>query len=290
MDKKQTEGRTIYVTATPIGNLGDMTQRSLEILRDVDFVLCEDTRRSGLLLEHFGIRKKLVSYFAHNEAVRTDQFLPRLLDGESAAIITDAGTPGISDPGARIVDACLEAGIRVCPVPGASAVVSAVSAAGFYQYTSFEFVAFFPRKPSERIALFKSFADRKTLLVGYESPQRIESLLADLESVVGAQRRICMCRELTKKFETIQRTTIGQLRSALAESPVKGEICLVIEGAEDVETEDENTLPESAQKLAELLISHHMSAKDVRDIVSEYCGVRPKAVYRFVLEQNTENT
>ena len=133
MEQQGAEKQTLYVVATPIGNIGDMSSRALEILRTVDFILCEDTRHSGLLLERFGIKNKLVSYFAHNEALRVDQILPRLCNGESAAVISDAGTPGISDPGARIVDACHAAGIRVSPIPGPSAVASAISAAGFYQ-------------------------------------------------------------------------------------------------------------------------------------------------------------
>ena len=283
MESNGIEPGTLYIVATPIGNLGDMTERALYVLSHVDLVLCEDTRHSGQLLEHFGIRGRLLSYFAHNEALRTDQILPKLREGGSAAVITDAGTPGISDPGARLVDASIEAGVRVCPVPGASAVVSAVSASGFYRETGFEFVAFFPRKTSERQALFRRCCDRPVLLVGYESPQRIESLLADLESVVGAGRRVCMCRELTKKFETIVRDTVGGLRLRLRETPARGEICLVIEGADAVRDAGEG-LSVEARKLADILVSRGLGARDVRDIVSEVYGCRPRLVYQYVLE------
>ncbi|MBR4986247.1 MAG: 16S rRNA (cytidine(1402)-2'-O)-methyltransferase [Proteobacteria bacterium] len=275
------EARTLYIVATPIGNLGDMSQRALDVLSQVDFVLCEDTRHSGILLEHFGIRKRVVSYFAHNEALRTDQFMPKLLDGESAALITDAGTPGISDPGSRLVDACLEAGVRVCPIPGACAVPTAVSACGFYLFTGFEFVAFFPRKSSERRELFEAFVHRDTLLVGYESPQRIASLLEDLVAVAGPDRRVCLCRELTKKFESIERMTACQLLDKYREEQPKGELCLIVEG--EVAAEQATGLSDDAKRLIALLKARNISARDIRDIVSEYCGVRAKDVYQAVI-------
>ena len=276
--------RTLYVIATPIGNLGDISARALEILSGVDFILSEDTRRSGMLLEHFGIHGHLVSYFAHNEALRTDQFLPRLLDGQNAAVITDAGTPGISDPGSRLVDACLEAGIRVCPIPGACAAVAAVSASGFYQFTGFEFVAFFPRKSTERKALFEKTLSRDTLLVGYESPQRIVSLLEDLVQFAGPDRRVCLCRELTKIFETIDRTTAGALLNKLKETPCKGELCLVIEGTEpQAESTDAGLTPEDL-RLIGILKAHGLSARDIRDIVSEYSGAKARDVYQECLK------
>lgn len=274
---------TLYIVATPIGNLGDMTQRAIEVLNSVDFILCEDTRHSGILLERFGIRKRLVSYFAHNEALRTDQFMPRLEEGQNAALITDAGTPGISDPGSRLVDACLEAGITVCPLPGACAVPVAISASGFYRFTGFEFVAFFPRKSSERRELFEKFAERDTLLVGYESPQRIVSLLEDLVAVVGEDRRVCLCRELTKKFESIERMKAGEMLAKWRETTCKGELCLVIEGAEIAESSAEEGLPTEAMRLIQLMKAQNISARDIRDVVSAYFDVKPKAVYQYVI-------
>ena len=276
------EPGTLYIIATPIGNLSDMTTRAVEVLQQIDIILCEDTRHSSILLDHFQIHKKLVSYFAHNEALRTEQFLPLLLEGGSAALITDAGTPGISDPGSRLVDACLNAGIHVSPLPGASAVTTAVSASGFYEFTKFEFVAFFPRKSSERKDFFESRIHRDALLVGYESPQRIESLLEDLMAVAGSDRRICLCRELTKKFETITRASIGEILNTIRNDPVKGELCLVIEG----ELPSEKVVSELSQddiKLALLLKKHGLSAKDIKDIVSEFSGVKPKLVYQYLI-------
>lgn len=278
---------TLYLIATPIGNLSDISQRAIDILEQVDFILCEDTRHSGILLDHYGIHKRVVSYFAHNEALRTDQFLPDLQGGQSAALITDAGTPGISDPGSRLVDACHEAGITVCPVPGACAAATAVSAGGFYEFTGFEFVAFFPRKSSERQDLFKLFAHCNRLLVGYESPQRIVSLLDDLIAVLGPERRVCLCRELTKKFETITRTTAQRLRDMLTETPCKGELCLVIEGSL-AEEADAREITEDAMRLIDLLRARGMSAKDIRDIVSAYTGIQARAIYQYVLSLDKE--
>lgn len=286
INERVTEPKTLYVVATPIGNLGDMTQRSIEILQSVDFILCEDTRHSGILLEHFGIRKRVSSYFAHNEALRTDQFMPKLLDGESAALITDAGTPGVSDPGARLVDACLEAGVKVCPVPGCCAVPTAISASGFHEFTGFEFVAFFPRKKSERQDLFRACAFRNALLVGYESPQRIVSLLDDLIEIVGRERRVCLCRELTKKFETIERSTAGELRDRLDADGCRGELCLVIEGVIPQKQEQkEEGLSEEAKRLADLMLERGISARDIRDVVSEYTGAKNRDVYQYVINK-----
>ena len=274
---------TLYVVATPIGNLGDMTLRAIEVLRGVDFILCEDTRHSGILLEHFQVHKKLVSYFAHNESLRTDQFLPRLLGGESAALITDAGTPAISDPGSRLVDACLSSGVAVRPIPGATAVTSAVSVSGFYEFTGFEFVAFFPRKSAERKALFEGFARQNHLLVGYESPQRISSLLEDLVAVLGAERRVCLCRELTKKFESVLRMPAGELLDLVCENAPKGELCLVIEGALVEETPQAEGLPEDAVRLMAILRAQGLSTRDIRDVVARYFGLPPKLVYQYAL-------
>lgn len=273
---------TLYLVGTPIGNLRDISQRALEVLGGVDFLLCEDTRHSAILLDRYGIRQRLVSYFAHNEAMRTEAFVPQLAGGASAALITDAGMPGISDPGSRIVDACLEAGVRVCPVPGASACVAAVASSGFYAFAGFEFVAFFPRQSEARRALFSSFAGAARLLVGYESPQRVASLLEDLVAVLGADRRVCLCRELTKKFETVERMAAGALLAQMREDPPRGELCLVVEGAPDVVDQAEDLSPE-ARSLAQMLFARGMHARDIRDVVSSHCGVRGNLVYRFVL-------
>jgi len=285
MSEQTITGSTLYVVATPIGNLEDISPRALSVLSGVDFILCEDTRHSSILLDHYQIRKKLVSYFAHNEALRTDQFLPALLEGQSAAIITDAGSPGVSDPGSRIVAACHEAGIRVCPIPGCSAVVTAISAAGFYESPSFRFITFFPRKQSERVEVFERIKTDPAVLVGYESPQRIESLLEDAVSVLGADWRVCLCRELTKRFEEVTRTTLGALLERVQGEPVKGEICLLLEGG-TAPTRATNELSDDAIRMIETLQAQNISSRDIRDVVSKYFDLKPKTVYQYILEHS----
>jgi len=273
---------TLYIVATPIGNLDDISKRALDVLHHVDFVLCEDTRHSSVLLDRFQIRKRLVSYFSHNEALRTDQIIPSLLGGQSAALITDAGTPGISDPGARLVDACHKACVRVCPIPGACAAAAALSACGFHDYATYRFIAFFPRKASERIALFESFRDDPTLMVGYESPQRIVSLLEDLVAILGPERRVCLARELTKKYETIARTSAQALLEQVRTTPCKGELCLIIEGKAKVMLP--TTISDDTRRMIACLKAKDISSRDIRDIVSEYFGIKTKTVYQYLLE------
>lgn len=283
MSEPSITGSTLYVVATPIGNLEDISPRALGVLSGVDFILCEDTRHSSILLDHYQIKKRLVSYYAHNEALRTDQFIPALLEGQSAAIITDAGSPGVSDPGSRIVAACHEAGIRVCPLPGCSAVVAAISAAGFYGSPSFRFITFFPRKQSERVEVFERVKTEPDVLVGYESPQRIESLIEDAVRVLGPDWRVCLCRELTKRFEEIARSTLGELLARLKAEPIKGEICLVLEGG-TAPTRASHELGEDAMRLIETMKAQGVSSRDIRDIVSKHFELKPKVVYQYILD------
>lgn len=283
MSEQSLSEGTLYIVATPIGNLEDISRRALQVLSDVDFILCEDTRHSAVLLDRYQIRKKLVSYFAHNEALRTDQFLPQLQAGQCAAIITDAGTPGISDPGSRIAHACHEAGVRVCPVPGASAVVTALSAAGFYEAPSFRFITFFPRKQSERYAVFERIKTDPDVLIGYESPQRVASLMEDAVTILGAEWRICFCRELTKKFEEITRTTTGALLERLKQEPCRGELCILFEGG-SLPEKASNTLGTDAERMIGLLREKGMSSRDIRDVVAQYFDLKPKLVYQYLLD------
>lgn len=287
MSEQTVSGATLYVVATPIGNLEDISSRALHILSNVDFILCEDTRHSSILLDRYQIRKKLVSYFAHNEALRTDQFLPQLQAGQSAAVITDAGTPGISDPGSRIADACHEAGLRVCPVPGPSAVVTALSAAGFYKTPSFRFMTFFPRKQSERYEIFERQKTDPDVLVGYESPQRVTSLFEDAVAILGADWRVCLCRELTKKFEEITRATTGELLARLRNEPCRGELCILFEGGKPPE-KTTDALGKDAERMIALLKTKGLSARDIRDVVAQYFNLKPKLVYRYLLEMMPE--
>lgn len=219
---------TLYLVATPIGNLGDMTARGLEVLRQVSFVACEDTRHSRVLLEHYGIARETVSLPAFAEGQRAGRILERVEAGEDCALVTDAGSPGISDPGERLVAEALERGLRVVPVPGPTALVAALSASGL-PTGRFHFLGFLPRKGPERRALLEEVAPLGATLLLYESPRRVGETLADLLEVLG-ERRACVARELTKVHEELVRGQLSELAARYAAEQVRGEVVLVVEG------------------------------------------------------------
>ncbi|MCU0772064.1 MAG: 16S rRNA (cytidine(1402)-2'-O)-methyltransferase [Verrucomicrobia bacterium] len=221
---------TLYLVATPIGNLEDITLRALRVLRECDVVAAEDTRRTGQLLKHFEIRKPLLSYFQFNEARRSEEILDRLGRGEKVALVTDAGTPGISDPGERVVRAALAAGWRVEPVPGACALVAALTASGL-STDEFHFVGFLPHKSGQRRKQLELLAAVDGTLVFYESPYRIEKLLGELAEVFPA-RTVVLARELTKKFEEFLRGTPAELQAVIEQRALKGEFVVMV-GGED---------------------------------------------------------
>jgi 16S rRNA (cytidine1402-2'-O)-methyltransferase len=219
---------TLYVVATPIGNLEDVTLRALRVLKEVDLVACEDTRRTRGLLAHIGVHAPLTSYFEGNKLAKGEVLLRALRDGRSVALVTDAGTPGISDPGFLLVRAAREAGIRVVPVPGPSAVIAALSAAGV-PADRFVFEGFLPVKPGRRLRRLHALHELETTVVCYESPHRI---LASLEAVgqVFGDIEIVIARELTKQFEEIVRGTAAELSAHFARGAARGEFTLVIPG------------------------------------------------------------
>jgi 16S rRNA (cytidine1402-2'-O)-methyltransferase len=221
---------TLYLVATPIGNLEDITLRALRVLRECDVVAAEDTRRTGQLLKHFGISKPLLSYFQFNEARRSEEILDRLHRGEKVALVTDAGSPGISDPGERVVRAARAVGFRVEPVPGACALVAALTASGL-PTDEFHFIGFLPHKSGQRrkqLEALKAFAGT---LVLYESPYRVEKLLGELHDVFP-DRVVVLARELTKKFEEFLRGTPAQLLELTRQRSLKGEFVVLV-GAEN---------------------------------------------------------
>jgi len=217
---------TLYVVATPIGNLEDITLRALRVLKEVGLVACEDTRRTRTLLTHFGIHVPVTSYFEHNKLAKGPAILKTLREGRSVALVTDAGTPGISDPGFLLVREARAAGIPVVPVPGPSAVVTALSAAGI-PANSFVFDGFLPVKPGKRIHRLEALRDLEMTIVCYESPHRILATLEAVAQVFG-EVEIVAARELTKQFEEIVRGTPGALREGFAAGAVRGEFTLVI--------------------------------------------------------------
>ena len=219
----------LYVVATPIGNLGDITLRALEILKVVDVIAAEDTRHSGMLLKHFGIKKPLVSFHEHNEAMRTAQLLERLVAGENLALVTDAGTPGLSDPGTRLIRACIRRDLPFTVVPGPSSILTALVGSGFAT-EKFFFGGFLPTKSGGRERELRAAATRHETTIFFESPYRLtKTLTAAIDLLQG--RQLCVARELTKKFEEFRRGTATDLLAHYQAHPPKGEIVLLIQGA-----------------------------------------------------------
>ena len=216
----------LYVVATPIGNLGDMTFRALEVLKSVDLIAAEDTRHSGMLLKHFEIKKPLVSYHEHNEAMRTAQLVERLAADENVALITDAGTPALSDPGARLIRACIERGLPLTIIPGPSSILAALVGSGF-STERFYFGGFLPVKSGQRERELRATAERGETTVFFESPYRLTKTLAACTGIMP-DRQLCVARELTKKFEEFRHGTAGELLAHYEAHPPKGEIVLVI--------------------------------------------------------------
>ena len=223
----------LYVVATPIGNLGDFSPRAIETLETVDFIAAEDTRVGAKLLNKFEIKKPQVSYFEHNRRTKGDYILSRLLEGESCAIITDAGTPAISDPGVDLVDLCAQNGVEVVAVPGCSAVVAALSISGM-ACGRFTFEGFLPVPKKERRAHLEEVKTEKRTMVFYEAPHKLQRTLQDMLECWG-DRKIALCREITKLHEECFRTTISEAIAHYEEHPPRGEFVLVIEGCTEVE-------------------------------------------------------
>ena len=216
----------LYVVATPIGNLGDITLRALEVLKDVSLVAAEDTRYSGILLKHYKIDKRLISYHEHNEAMRTAQLVERLAAGENIALITDAGTPGLSDPGARLIRECIKRELPFTVIPGPSSILTALVGSGF-STEKFFFSGFLPVKSGQRERELRDAAAREQTTIFFESPYRLTKALKACIDIMQ-DRQLCVARELTKKFEEFRRGTATELLAHYEARPPKGEIALVI--------------------------------------------------------------
>ena len=269
----------LYLVATPIGNLEDITLRALRVLRQADLIACEDTRQTRKLLDHYGISRPLVSYHEHNERRRAKELLARLETGASVALVSDAGTPLISDPGYRLVEAARDAGIAVVPVPGPSAVVAALTASGLPADT-FHFAGFLPARRSERLRTLASLRNEPATLVFYEAPHRILDTLADVEETFGP-RRMVLARELTKIHEEFLRGTAAQIRQVLSERPsIRGEITLVVEGAPS----QTPTPAGEAELLAAVLERQRqgLSRMEAIKAVARECGLPKRTPYQLV--------
>jgi len=272
---------TLFVVSTPIGNLGDLSPRAEETLRSVSRILAEDTRRSRILAERAGSSARLVSLHEHNERERTRTVLGWLADGESLALVSDAGTPMVSDPGAKLVDAVLEAGHRVVPIPGPSAVISALVASGLPS-DRFLFLGFPDRKGPGRRDLLERVAGAKETVVLFESPQRVVALLGDLARACGPQRSAAVARELTKVHEEVRRGTLEQVAAYYEANPPKGEITLVVAPANDVEPGEDRE--ELARSLAEELLGQGLKPSEAAKEVAARLDLARNEAYRIVHE------
>jgi|SRR5262249_25742378 16S rRNA (cytidine1402-2'-O)-methyltransferase len=216
----------LYVVATPIGNLGDITLRALDLMKSADLIAAEDTRHSGILLKHFGIKKPVISYHEHNEARRTPELVEHLTRGENVALITDAGTPGLSDPGLRLIRECIQRKLPFTIIPGPSSILTALLGSGF-STEKFSFRGFLPVKSGQRERELRAAAGREETTIFFESPYRLIKTLAACVNVMP-DRQLCVARELTKKFEEFRRGTASELLTHYEVHPPKGEIALVI--------------------------------------------------------------
>ena len=272
---------TLYVVATPIGNLGDITLRAIETLKMVDAIAAEDTRHSSGLLSHFGISKKLIAVHEHNEQQSAEKLLAQLKNGENIALVTDAGTPGISDPGAIVVKMVREAGIKVVPIPGVSAVIAALSASGITQ-NGFYFHGFLPASGAARRKVLEILKAQTVTLVLYEAPHRIVECVEDLAKVLGGERQLTFARELTKTFETIYTCPTSRASAWLQAdaNQQRGEFVLLVEAAPIVELQE---ISIDAQRVLKCLLAE-LPLKQAVALATEITQLKKNDLYEFALK------
>lgn len=269
---------TLYIVATPIGNLTDITAHAIDCLKTADIIACEDTRTSGKLLNHFNITTKTIAYHDHNADTQTAKLIDILQSGKNIALISDAGTPLISDPGFRIVKACHENGIKVSPVAGACAGIMALSVAGLPS-DKFYFYGFLPAKTAGRQSELSAIKEMTATLIFYEAPHRIVDCVADMIAVLGGEREITFCREISKTFETIYHTTLGELLDFIKadNNQQKGEMVLVVAGA----NKNDDDVAKHDDLLKRLL--EDLSVKKASQLASDITGVKKNALYERAL-------
>ncbi|MBU1093753.1 MAG: 16S rRNA (cytidine(1402)-2'-O)-methyltransferase [Firmicutes bacterium] len=250
---------TLFVVSTPIGNLGDISYRAVEILSEVDVILAEDTRTSSVLLHHYQIKKQMMSYHEFNKDEKESQIIGLLNEGKNIALISDAGTPGINDPGYEIIKKVIESGFYVVSIPGASAILAAIVTSGLI-IQPFTFLGFLPRKQAEMKKVLNDYINRKETLVIYESPLRVAKTLGILFSTLG-QRNIALARELTKAFETIIRTTLSEAQEM--EHNTKGEYVIIVEGNNNIEIHFDETITKHVERLVQSGLAEKEAMKQV---------------------------
>lgn len=275
----------LYLVGTPIGNLGDFSPRAIQTLKEADFIAAEDTRVTLKLLNHFSVKKPMVSYFEHNRRERGEQIVARMLAGESCAMVTDAGMPAVSDPGEDLVALCHERGIRVCAVPGPAAFVTALALSGLPagRFTFEGFLSVNKRSRKEHLA---SLAGEARTMIFYEAPHKLPATLRDLYAALG-DRRIAIVREITKVHEEVLRTTLGQAAGAYADGGLRGEIVLVIEGAEA--PAQDAVLLEDAVEIARGRMAAGQSASDAARQTARETGLKKGDLYKALLVPPVEN-
>ncbi|MBE6616719.1 MAG: 16S rRNA (cytidine(1402)-2'-O)-methyltransferase [Ruminococcaceae bacterium] len=277
-------GGVLYLVATPIGNLSDISERALKVLSEVDFVAAEDTRNTGLMLSRFGISKPMVSYFEHNKRERGGQIAARLENGESCALVTDAGTPAISDPGEDIVRLCAERGITVTSIPGCCAAITALTLSGI-DTRRFCFEGFLSANKGERRDRLSELEGEKRTMIFYEAPHKLKTTLSDLMKHFGEDRQIALCRELTKLNEEVSRTTIGSAVKFYEEKDPRGEYVLIVAGASIAAKAD---YPEDPVLHVEMLVGSGMSKKDAIKAAAKARGVAKNDIYSLVMKKDEE--
>ena len=271
----------LFVVSTPIGNLQDLTKRAERVLAEARHILAEDTRRTGTLLRHLDVKTEMTSLHAHNEASRRDRVLEWLAAGEDVALVSDAGTPLVSDPGARIVHAALEAGHVVVPIPGPSAVLAALVVSGL-PADRFTFLGFLPRRGAERRSLLERIARSDETVVLFESPERLVDLLGDLEGACGGERRVAVGREMTKLHESVVRGTLAETRSYYEDRPPRGEVTVVVAAASPPVVGEASR--EAATELARALLAEGSTPSRVAKEVAERLQMPRNLAYEVVQE------
>ena len=274
---------TLYLVPTPIGNLGDISRRTAEILESVDFIAAEDTRVSVKLLNHLGLKKPMVSYYRHNMETSGPAVVTRLLGGEDCALVTDAGTPAISDPGEDLVRLCVEQGVAVVSVPGPCALVTALAASGL-PTGRFTFEGFLAMNKKNRKAHLDELRGEQRTMIFYEAPHKLTATLADLRDAFGPDRPIALCRELTKLHEEVRRTTLGEAVDWYAKTPPKGEFVLVVGGGCPPEADIKT--PEDGLRRVEELRESGLSLRDAARQAAAELGLPRKELYQRSLTKN----
>lgn len=279
--REEISASTLYIVPTPIGNLGDITQRALTVLSSVDLIAAEDTRHTGLLLQHFAINARLFALHDHNEQQKAETLLAKLRDGQSIALVSDAGTPLINDPGYHLVRLCRDAGINVVPLPGACAAITALSAAGLPS-DRFCYEGFLPAKSKGRCDTLRALEQESRTLIFYESTHRLLESLQDMVTVWGEARYVVLAREITKTWESIYGAPAGELLAWVQEDENrrKGEMVLIVEG---YHAQEDALPPEALRTLA--LLQKELPLKKAAQLTAEIHGVKKNALYKYALEQ-----